>query len=67
MKNCTNDSRFEYIKPAPLNQRLVLLERDGKISIGPWKGPHVGANDRLIGWHPLPARDPGLERKLAGL
>jgi hypothetical protein len=67
VKNCTNNSLFEYVKPAPLNQRVILLERDGKQSVGVWKGPHVGANERFIGWHPLPARDLDLERKIARL
>lgn len=67
MKNCTNDSPFEYNRPAPLNQRVVLLEKDGTISCGPWKGPVIGSNVRFIAWHPLPSRDLDLERKLAGL
>lgn len=58
---------FEYNKPAPLNVRLVLLEADGKLSLGPWKGPQIGDNDRLIGWAPVPARDHDLERKLSRL
>jgi hypothetical protein len=58
---------FEYNKPAPLNVRLVLLEADGKIDVGAWKGPQVGSNPRYIGWAPVPARDHDLERKLAGL
>lgn len=62
MKNCTNDSPFEYNKPAPLNERVLLLERDGTISVGPWKGPAIGNNRRYVGWHPLPARNPALER-----
>lgn len=68
MKNHeTKDLPFEYNKPAPLNVRLILLEADGKVSVGAWKGPQVGSNDRVIGWAPLPARDLALERKLAGL
>jgi hypothetical protein len=68
MKNCIkHDWPFEYNKPAPLNQRLILLERDGSISTGPWKGPQIGSNARYIGWSPVPARDLDLERKLAGL
>jgi hypothetical protein len=65
MKNCTKDDLpFEYIKPAPLNQRVILLERDGSIDVGPWKGPTIGSNARYIAWHPVPARDIDLERKL---
>jgi hypothetical protein len=67
MKNHTGSTPFEYVKPAPLNVRLILLEADGKVSLGPWKGPHVGSNDRLIGWAALPARDLAIERKLAEL
>lgn len=67
MKNCTGKTPFEYNKPAPLNERVVLLEKDGTITIGAWKGPTVGANRRFIAWHPVPARDLDLERKLAGL
>lgn len=63
----TKDFLFEYNKPAPLNVRLVLLEADGSLALGPWKGPQIGNNPRLIGWAPVPARDRDLERKLSGL
>jgi hypothetical protein len=63
MKNCIKeDLPFEYIKPAPLNQRVILLERDGTVDVGAWKGPVIGSNARYIAWHPLPARNLALER-----
>ena len=68
MRNCVKkDMPFEYIAPAPLNERVILLERDGSMVVGVWKGPTIGSNARYIGWHPVPARDQDLERKLAGL
>jgi hypothetical protein len=66
MKNHVNPSLpFEYVKPAPLNVRLILLEADGKMQLGPWKGPQVGSNERFIGWAAVPARDLDLERKMS--
>jgi hypothetical protein len=66
MRNHTrNDLQFDYVNPAPLNERVLLLERDGTVTVGPWKGPATGSNRRYMGWHPLPARNPALERAVA--
>lgn len=56
---------FDYINPAPLNQRLLLLTKDFQVETGAWKGPALpGVNKTYIGWHGMPARDKALEREL---
>lgn len=52
---------FNYTAPAPLNQRLVLVTKDGRYEIGAWKGPKPGENRTYLGWAPVPVRIPELE------
>lgn len=56
--------KFEYTVPAPLNTRLILLTKDGRIEVGAWKGEPPGWNRTYLGWAPLPARDAGTENLL---
>jgi hypothetical protein len=53
---------FEYVKPAPLNTVLNLLTVQGKVEVGPWKGPVIGSNGTYLAWAPVPGRDRELER-----
>lgn len=56
------DLVFDYVNMPPLNMRLVLLTKDHRYEIGPWKGEAPGFNKNLLGWHGLGARDLEIER-----
>lgn len=64
MRVCVDkESKFEYVKPAPLNETMLLLTLANKCIIGVWKGPPVGARDALYkAWRGLPDRDKEVER-----
>lgn len=64
MRICVDkESVFEYVKPAPLNETMLLLTPANKCVIGVWKGPQVGAADaKFKAWKGLPDRNKELER-----
>jgi hypothetical protein len=65
MKNSSNkDHAFNYLAAAPLNQRLILLRKDDKIEVGPWKGEHLPDNKTYKAWAELPAQDLALEKTI---
>ena len=65
MKICVNkEAVFEYVKPAPLNHKLLLLTHGGVCVVGVWRGEQVGSNGTYRGWAGLPGRDKELEEKM---
>lgn len=58
------DTVFEYVKPAPLNHKLLLLTKDNVMVVGAWKGGPPGENKTYKAWCGLPDRDKDLERKM---
>jgi len=65
MKTCENvEVPMEYVKPAPLNQRLILLTKDNRYEVGPWKGAPMPDNKTYKAWAAVPARDVQLEKQL---
>jgi hypothetical protein len=68
MRICVDqDSTWEYIKPAPLNQKIQLLTKDNQCVVGVFKGDPLPHNKTYKGWKGLPNRDQDLERKLGYL
>lgn len=55
---------FNYVDMPPLNQRLLLLTKDNRIEVGPWKGAAPGFNKSFKAWYGLPERDKEIERQL---
>ena len=65
MRICVDqDSTWEYNKPAPLNQKLMLLTKDNQAVIGVFRGEQLPNNRTYKAWKGLPNRDQDLERKL---
>ena len=57
----SDNEAFEYGRPAPLNTRLILLTKDGRVEVGAWKGEPPGWNRTYLAWAPLPQRNPAKE------
>lgn len=68
MRICVNkDSVWEYVKPAPLNQKILLLTKDNQCLVGVWRGAPVGENRTYKAWLGLPDRDQALEKVMGYL
>ena len=65
MKIAVNpEVKWEYVKPAPLNTKMLLLTKDNQCVVGPWKGEPLPGNKTYKGWCGLPDRDQQLETAL---
>lgn len=58
---------WDYVNPAPLNQKMLLLTKDNQCVIGPWKGDPIGNNKTYKAWCGMPDRDKEVERTLGYL
>jgi len=60
-------SVWEYLQQPPKNVRLLLLTKDNRTEVGPWKGEPLGSNRTYKAWCGLPARDDEIEIELGYL
>lgn len=68
MKTLTNDGQpWEYIKPAPLNTKMLLLTKDNQCVVGVWKGEPMPRNKTYKAWQGMPPRQRDIEQQLGYL
>ena len=51
------DVAWEYIQPAPLNKKLLLLTKDNQCVVGVFKGEPLPDNRTYKAWQGLPDRN----------